>query len=161
MEKHNLFIGIDPAFRQNGFAMCIIDTSDNTVYYKMFKNGFLDFVSWFLHDSPERALICVENSNLQNKTFSYYKGSKKELEHISRSVGKNQAISQCVVDLCKTKYKVVDCSPKDKGAKWNATTYNRILKQQKHKTEKNTSNQDQRDAYKLALIALNKPYLAK
>ena len=59
--KYNLFIGIDPAFRDNGFAMAIIDKTDNTVLFKMFKNGFLDFCSWFLHDSPADALICVEN----------------------------------------------------------------------------------------------------
>jgi hypothetical protein len=158
---NNIFIGVDPAFRNNGFAMAIIDTTDNTVYFKVFKNGFLDFVSWFLYDSPDSAIVCVENSNLQNKTFSYYKGNKKELEHISRSVGKNQAISQCVVDLCSTKYDVIDISPKDKGKKWNAKDFNFALKYHKHTTTKKTSNQDERDAYKLALIALKKPYLIK
>jgi hypothetical protein len=158
--KHNIFIGIDPAFRANGFAMAIIDTTDNTVLFKVFKDGFLGFSSWFLNDSPDKALICVENSNLQNKTFSYYKGNKNEMARISRSVGKNMAISQCVVDLCKTKYKVVDCSPKAKGSKWTAPQYNAVMKQEKHTTTKKTSNQDERDAYKLALIALKKPYLA-
>jgi hypothetical protein len=162
MANDNLYIGVDPAFRDNGFAMCIIDKSDNTIYFKMFKNGFLDFVSWFLHDSPDRAIVCVENSNLQNETFNYYKkASRKQVETISRKVGKNQAISQCTVDILSTKYKVIDCSPKMKGAKWNNTTYQSVLNQYKHKTNKKTSNQDERDAYKLALIALQKPYLAK
>ena len=156
--KYNLFIGIDPAFRDNGFAMAIIDKTDNTVLFKMFKNGFLDFCSWFLHDSPADALICVENSNLQNKTFSYYRGNKNEMARISRSVGKNMAISQCVVDLCKTKYKVVDCSPKMKGGKWSAKQYEAVMIQEKHTTSKKTSNQDERDAYKLVLIALKKPF---
>lgn len=159
--KNKLFIGIDPAFRTNGFAISVIDQSDNTVYFKVFKNGFLDFVSWFLHDSPDVAILCVENSNLQNKTFSYYKGNKAELEHISRSVGKNQAISQCVVDLASTKYKVIDCSPKQKGKKWNAAEYKSAMNREGHITTKKTSNQDERDAYKLALMALHKPYLAK
>ena len=159
--RNKIFIGIDPAFRQNGFAISIIDKSDNTVRFKIFKNGFLDFVSWFLYDSPDTAIICVENSNLQNKTFSYYKGNSKEMARISRSVGKNQAISQCVVDLVSTKYKVIDCSPKDKGKKWNAAQYKNAMLREGHITTKKTSNQDERDAYKLALIALNKPYLAK
>lgn len=158
---NNILIGIDPAFRDNGFAMCIIDKTDREIYFKVFKNGFLDFVSWFLYDSPDSAIVCIENSNLQNKTFSYYKGNKKQMEHISRSVGKNQAISQCVVDLCSTKYKVIDLSPKDKGSKWNAETFKRELKKHNHITKKKTSNQDERDAYKLALIALQKPYLVK
>jgi len=159
--KNKLFIGIDPAFRNNGFAISVIDKSDNTVYFKVFKNGFLDFVSWFLHDSPDLAIICVENSNLQNKTFSYYKGNAQQMAKISRSVGKNQAISQCVVDLVSTKYKVIDCSPKQKGGKWNAAQYKNAMLREGHTTTKRSSNQDERDAYKLALIAMNKPYLAK
>jgi tRNA uridine 5-carbamoylmethylation protein Kti12 len=158
---NSIFIGIDPAFRNNGFAIAIIDKSDNTVRFKVFKSGFLDFVSWFLYDSPDNAIVCIENSNLQNKTFSYYKGNRKELEHISRSVGKNQAISQCVVDLCSTKYPVIDCSPKQKGKKWNSDTFKRTIKKYNHIIKKKTSNQDERDAYKLALIALEQPYLAK
>lgn len=158
--RNKLFIGIDPAFRNNGFAMAIIDTSDKTVYFKVFKSGFLDFVSWFLYDSPDDAIICVENSNLQKSTFNM-SGSKNQVAKVSRNVGKNQAISQCVVDLVSTKYKVIDCSPRDKGGKWNATTFDMIIKQNKHIPNKKRSNQDERDAYKLALIALQKPHLAK
>ena len=158
--KNNLFIGIDPAFRSNGFAMAVIDTTDRTVYFKVFKNGFLDFVSWFLYDSPANALLCVENSNLQNTTF-VMKGSKFVIADRSRKVGKNMAISQCTVDLLSTKYKVIDCSPKMKGGKWNAQVYSTVMKQEKHTTTKKGSNQDERDAYKLALIALKKPWLAK
>ena len=155
-----LYIGVDPAFRKNGFALCIIDTSDKTARFKMFKNGFIDFASWFLFDAPERAIFCVENSNLQNKTF-VMAGSKAVIADRSRKVGKNQAISQNTVDLLRTKYKVVDCSPREKGKKWNAALYKLIMKQEKHITTKDASNQDERDSYQLALIALKMPYLAK
>ena len=158
--NNKIFIGIDPAFRANGFAIAIIDTTDNTVLYKVFKDGFLGFTSWFLNDSPDNAIICVENSNLQKATFNM-RGSKNEVARKSRNVGKNQAISQCTVDLCRLKYKVVDCSPKQKGGKWNKEQYDSAMKREKHTTTKKTSNQDERDAYKLALIALKQPYLAK
>jgi hypothetical protein len=158
--RHKLYIGIDPAFRANGFAICIIDTSDKSARFVTFKDGFLGFVSWFLNDSPSEAIICIENSNLQKSTFDM-RGNKKEVARKSRNVGINQAVSQCTVDLCKTKYKVIDCSPKQKGGKWNKATFNIVLSQKKHTTIKKTSNQDERDAYKLALIALEKPFLAR
>jgi hypothetical protein len=179
---NKLFIGIDPAFRSNGFAMCIIDISDKTVLFKMFKAGFLDFVGWFLHESPETALFCVENSNLSNVTFWTHKDKKtkklltaaqakynrnavkispKELAKVSRNVGKNQAISQNVVDLLNTKYPVVNISPKEKGKKWSDKTAQAYLYTEKLKTTKKTTNQDERDALLLAKIAKQKPYLAQ
>jgi len=38
-----IYIGIDPAFRQNGFAVCIIDER-REVGFKIFKDGFLNFL---------------------------------------------------------------------------------------------------------------------
>lgn len=180
---NKLFIGIDPAFRKNGFAMCIIDMSDKTVLFKMFENGFLDFVGWFLHESPDTALFCVENSNLSNVTFWTHKDSKtgalltaaqarrnpraiklstKEVAKISRNVGKNQAISQNVIDLLNTKYPVVNISPKEKGKKWlKNKTAQAYLFTERLKATKKTTNQDERDALLLAKIAKQKPYLAQ
>ena len=180
---NKLFIGIDPAFRKNGFAMCIIDMSDKTVQFRTFKNGFLDFVGWFLHESPEVALFCVENSNLTAATFWTHKDKKTkklltaaqakrnpnavlltkgELSRISRGVGKNQAISQNVVDLLNTKYPVVNISPKEKGAKWlKQATAKAYLYTERLTPNKNTTNQDDRDALLLAKIAKQKPYLAQ
>ena len=155
-----IYIGIDPAFRKDGFCMAIIDTSDMTIRFKTFKNGFLDFCSWFLYDSPDKAIICVENSNLQNETFDMT-GNKNIVARKSRSVGKNQAISQCTVDLCKTKFKVIDCSPKQKGSKWSALQYKSAMQREKIILPKSTSNQDERDAAKLAIKAIKQPYLAK
>lgn len=179
-----IYIGIDPAFRTNGFAMAIIDDVDDTIRFVMFKDGFLGFCSWFLHDSPdpEQTIIAVENSNLQNKTFYTHRNKKtgalmskwhatkynsaplklEEIAKLSRDVGKNQAISQNVVDLCKSKYKnVMNLSPKDKGAKWTAPQYTQALKQSKIVAIKKRSNQDERDAAKLAIIARNRNRLLR
>ena len=64
-----IYIGIDPAFRDSGFTIAIIDTEDMTMNFKTFKNGFFDFIGWFLHESPENAVVAIENSNLQDTTF--------------------------------------------------------------------------------------------
>ena len=155
-----LFIGIDPAFRQGGFLVAILDKTDNTVNYIKCVNGFIDFYKWFSSESPTDAIICIENSNLQNTTFNGHK-NKNVAARMSRDAGKNQAISQITVDLCKTKYKVIDLSPKSKGKKWTHKEYQNVVKSEKLSIVKKTSNQDERDALKLALIAKQKSYLAK
>ena len=155
-----LFIGIDPAFRQGGFLVAIIDRSDNTVNYISCQNGFIDFYKWFNSESPTDAIVCIENSNLQNTTFNGHK-NKNVAARMSRDAGKNQAISQITVDLCKTKYKVIDLSPKSKGKKWTNKEYKGVLKSEGLSVSKKTSNQDERDALKLALIAFQKRHLAK
>lgn len=182
--NNSILIGIDPAFRTSGFAICVIDLTDRTVWFKMFKNGFLDFQSWFFNDSPDPkgVIVSVENSNLQNVTFwthrhpngsllSKYQAMKvkgarllsdAERDRASRDAGKNMATSQFVVDTCKSKYKVIDMSPKDKGGKWTThKLFTQILKQEKLTYDKSTTNQDKRCAFKMAVIAKNRPYLAK
>lgn len=164
-KKPKIYIGIDPAFRKNGFAMAVIDLTDRTINYKPFPSGFLSFLSWLLHDAPEvneDVIFCVENSNLQNKTFDMT-GTRLVLAKKSRDVGKNQATSQHVVDSCLAKgYKVLNISPKQKGPKWKS---NKQLQQQllinKIKASKKTSSQDERDAAKMAIIALSRWYQAE
>ena len=149
--KHSIIIGIDPAFRIKGFSIAIIDYTDRTVNFKTFKNGFIDFSSWLLHDSPDSAVICIENSNLTNATFYSHRCkktkklltswqakknpnaqplSKNELSKMSRDVGKNQAISQITYDICKVfdKFDTYQISPKEKGAKWNTLHFKGVLK---------------------------------
>jgi hypothetical protein len=178
--KNKLFIGIDPAFREGGFSICIIDMSDKTARFKTFKNGFLDFSSWFLYDSPDVALVCVENSNLTNRTFWTHRNSKTgalmtsnqakynkaarplnayEAAKVSRDVGKNQATSQNVVDLCRTKYNTINCSPLQKGGKWTKQAIAAgVLRSEGLTSDKKRMNQDDRDAFKLALIALKRRF---
>ena len=166
MPHRNIYIGIDPAFRQNGFAMCIID-EDNTVNFIIFKNGFRDFQKWLFQDAPACAFVAVENSNLQDTTFDM-RGTKQTIAKVSRSVGKNQAISQCVVDACNEKegFTVFDISPAEKGKKIvNLQYFDAIMEQEKHKEvhgySGNKNEQDKRDAYMLALIAKKKAKISR
>lgn len=147
------YIGIDPSFRKAGFAVCIID-EDNTVDFKLFK-GFLEFLDW-LWDAPRNGVYCVENSNLQNLTFDM-SGNKAIVAKKSRDVGKNMAISQCVVDvLIKMGFETKEVSPKQKGGKKTDKETQLIFKYLKHVEIRNykglKGEQDKRDAYQLALI---------
>lgn len=148
-------IGVDPAFRKNGFAICIID-EDKDVRSIRFKT-FLDFLSWLWTDgeAPAKAVVVVENSNLQKSTFDM-KGSKAEVARKSRNVGKNQAISQATVDAFRAKYGdhlVFGISPKQKGRKMTKDQFFAMLKYEKHNylLTKRTISQDEIDAYQLAL----------
>ena len=117
-----LKIGIDPAFRKNGYGMCIVDYYDKTISFKIFKNGYIDFMSWLMFERPELAKYCVENSNLQKAIW--LNGTKKGTTTVQKAVcvGKNQAISQITVDnlivFC-GKENVKDISPKVKGKVMN------------------------------------------
>lgn len=147
-------IGVDPAFRKNGFAICIID-EDKDVRSIRFKS-FLQFLSWLWVDgeAPDRAIVVVENSNLQKKTFDMT-GSRAVIARKSRNVGKNQAISQAAFDALKIKYgeTVFEISPKQKGRKWTKEMFLRVLKSEGHNflLTKPGVNQDEIDAYQLAL----------
>ena len=155
-----IYIGIDPAFRQKGFSIAIIDYSDRTVNFKTFKNGFIDFSGWLLHDSPESAVICVENSNLQKKTFDM-SGTKAVIAQKSRSVGKNQAASQYTYDLCLVmkRFQVFQISPAEKGKKWTETIFKGVMNTEKLTTNAEKISQDEIDGLQIALhgkrLALN------
>lgn len=152
-------IGIDPAFRKNGFAICIIDEC-NEVAFHTFKD-FLAFIKWsFSDDAPKDAIVIVENANMQDLTFNM-SGSKGEIAKRSRNVGTNQAISQATVDLCRYVWgigNVIEVSPKEKGAKWTAKEANFFAKAHKHilNLKGIDAEQDKRDAYKLCLMAITK-----
>jgi len=150
-----IYIGIDPAFRKNGFAIAVVDTSDRTVRFKRFKNGFLDFMGWLRYEAPEEAVICIENSNLQKATFNMG-GSRAVLAKRSRNVGKNQAASQNTVDACKSFYpeSTIEVSPADKGRKWTKEEFRAVLSAEKLTPDLSTykGTQDETDALQLALI---------
>lgn len=149
-----IFLGFDPAFRKNGFAICSIEDKD--VYFKRFKN-YTHFLGWLYHDRPDMAFCCVENSNLTDATFNRGGGIASKMKQ-SRNVGKNQAASQIAVDLLRIVYgkeNVVDISPKQKGKKWPKMYAKAVAKQEKHVLPSKL-NQDEIDAYQIALIAKRK-----
>ncbi len=147
-----IFIGVDPAFRKNGFCMCIID-ENKEVRFITFKL-FIHFISWVLNEMPNNAYVAIENSNLQNATFDM-RGNKLEIASKSRSVGKNQAISEIAYQLLKEyAIKVNNISPKRKGAKIKFNSYIQGMMASKGlKCGKKEFSQDERDAFQLAMMA--------
>ena len=153
-----LYIGVDPAFRENGFYVCVLN--DNIADFQQMKT-FIDFVEFIdkIADNNLEAFICIENSNETNHTFISPKvRSAPAREKISRDVGKNQAVSQMSVDYAKYRLKigVYSVSPAEKGTKWDNRTMQFSLKESGYTVQNYKGlkgEQDKRDAYKLALRA--------
>lgn len=157
MKQHGMKIriGIDPAFRKDGFGCCIIDES-REVAFRYF-TGFLDFLLWlWSEESPAREAavsIVIENSNLQDVTFNRGKVTRGQYGAQSRDAGKNMAISQCTVDACIAWYgaqKVRGVSPRQKGAKWSKPYAQAVAKGMG--LEVKFRKQDDVDAFQLALM---------
>ena len=147
--NNKIRIGIDPAFRRNGFGICIIDETNDVRFLRI--KLFQDFIFWLMTDSPPGGVRCVvENSNMQDVTFR--RGGK--ITHAqSRDAGKNMAISQCVCDLCVWKYgksAVLALSPREKGAKWSMAYAQGVARAMGLKLPAKLS-QDNIDAFQLAV----------
>jgi len=153
-----LYIGVDPAFREGGFYVCVL--ADNIADFQKMKT-FIDFVEFIdkIADNNLEAFICIENSNETNHTFISPKiRSAAAREKISRDVGKNQAVSQMSVDYAKYRlsFGVYSVSPAEKGTKWDNRTMQFSLKESGYTVQNYKGlkgEQDKRDAYKLALRA--------
>ena len=156
-----IYIGVDPAFREGGFWAAILDMSDKSLVFRSF-----DLLTWHdclrSQDAPGRCFIMVENSNLQNKSFDTT-GNKMEVARKGRNVGCNQAVSELAYISAIRQYgakNVFQISPKDKGAKIKEhTMFLGLLKAEGILLPKGTSNQDQRDAAKLAILCRRKVLL--
>jgi hypothetical protein len=162
MDTLKQFIGIDPSFREKGFAICIIGGGE--AVFKVFK-GFIEFVQWL--DNYKKAndyfeglyldiKFCIENSNLTNATFDM-RGNKNVIAKVSRDAGKNQAISQITTDYCRLLFPdaVTEVSPIQKGAKIDNDVIFRAIAKDAKITLTNykgqVGEQDKRDAFMLAL----------
>jgi len=147
-------IGIDPAFRSNGFWICEIYPQTNTVAFSCMKE-FIHFIQYIEEQDKENTITVIENSNLQNVTFLSCQMSVVAAK-MSRNVGANQAISQITVDVCihfLGKENVKELSPLQKGTKWDNATMLAASKAHKLVNYKGLKGeQDKRDAYKLALL---------
>lgn len=150
---NNITVGIDPAFRKDGFAIAIVD-EEKTVSFRKFKNGLLDFIGWLINDCPEDAVIGIENSNLQKAIFK--KGS-------GVSVGKNQAASQYAADLCKFYFedRVYEWSPKEKGKKPTPFEVKAYCNSNKWTLLKSKLSQDEMDALKIAHLTYHRHRIFK
>ena len=144
-------IGIDPAIRKNGFALCFYDTINKTVDFKIM--DFIDFVFYVMDRDAYSYKFSVENSNLQNLSFDMT-GNKNVLARKSRNVGMNQAVSQLTCDLLKRRgFEVVEISPKQKGVKLEHETFKALTMNISVSNYKGLKGeQDKRDAFKIALL---------
>jgi hypothetical protein len=153
-----VIIGIDPAFRKNGFWACFLDIRERTAQFRCFRN-VLEFDRFLTsEDAPERAFVVVENSNLQNITFSRHMGGKmNEITRKSRNVGTNQAVSELTYVSAVDRYgkdAVLGVSPERKGAKYNEQYFRAALKGDGVQPVNYSGTQDERDAYKLAHMGI-------
>lgn len=162
------YIGIDPAFRKDGMAMCIISFSPTQQSWQMefFKfKSVLDACKHFMFSgrdaSPDEKIayrnlvFCVENSNLQNCTFDK-SGNEGEKARKSRNVGANQAISQLICDILREfrpGATLLEVSPLQKREKLTSAEFKASAKAHGIIYSGKTTSQDKRDAYKLALHA--------
>jgi hypothetical protein len=156
MKETITYVGLDPAFRTDGFSVCEI-TGDEVRFLIMHR--FVDFIDYVdMRKKTTKICFMVENSNLQESTFDMV-GTKSEVARKSRNVGKNQAVSQIAVELLQEYFvNVFDVSPKEKGAKWTEAQFREVLRSNNHTllSGKKTSNQDERDSYKLAMLLKNR-----
>lgn len=117
-----ILIGLDPAFRENGFAAAIFDPSDKDEPLRFIVfHDTVSFIGWAQNDAPERAFVYVENSNLDAAVYHLTpKMNARQAAAIGVAVGKNQAVSQLAVDLLRRKYGkdyVAEIAPNKKGGK--------------------------------------------
>ena len=154
--KHKI-IGVDPAIRKSGFAIAIL--SNNLFRFETFPNGFIEFIEWwqvFFFQSIDPVTFVVENSNLQNASF-HLNGPPPVIARMARNVGMNQAISQATVDYLRSQgQRVVELSPKEKGKKLTQDEFVALCQEHNVNISKRRTNQDERDAGKLALMGLNR-----
>jgi hypothetical protein len=147
-------IGIDPAARKRGFGVCIYDKEDKTISFRDFGN-YNDFFLWTLgEECPENARCVIESSNMQGRVFDGA-GSKGVVQRKASDVGKNKAVSVLTVDACRRRWgaeNVREVSPKGKGAKWTDRQALAVVAQMKLVLIGEMTEQDQRDALKLALM---------
>ncbi len=159
MKKGAIYIGVDPAFRRDGFRACVVDYADRTVRFLAF-DSVLHWHDWLRSEDaplPEINLVTViiENSYLQNQNFDLT-GSRSEIARKGRNVGTNQAVSQLAYQSAIGRYgkrNVFEVSPRKKGAKWTDVQAKTVAMGEGLLLSR--SNQDERDAFKLAMMGRN------
>lgn len=174
-----IFIGVDPAFRIHGFCVCVIDTTEKSGRFVTIDyDAYRDWIN--SPHAPNISGACIENSALQNNLFythksltgalltsqqgKYIPGAKKlntaELCSAAMAVGKNQAISEMTYLATVLRYgasRVFQVSPLEKGAKiTDPRIFAAYVKSCGITLDRDAASQDERDAFKLAQIAIYK-----
>ena len=150
-------IGVDPALRLSGMAVCII--ADRTMIFRKYKR-FADFIgdviTWVAYENP---IVLVEDSSLQNLTFNN-STNRAILSRLSRNVGMNQAASRIAYEWIKSyNLEAYNISPEAKGKKFNKDIFMKVVASERLKFEPDFKpakiSQDEIDAFFLALMAKN------
>lgn len=148
-------IGVDPAIRENGIGVCLLDCELKLVQFFKFKKfvDLLEFIQSSIYKTNE-TLYVIEDSNMLNVTF-VRSTQPNVVSKISRSVGKNQAVSMILKDWIESKGYTCRClSPKNKGSKWTKEYMMAIIKSENFNIDKSNKkiSQDDIDAFTLAYI---------
>jgi len=148
-------IGIDPSIRENGIGLCVLDLKFKNIEFHKFKKfvQLLEYISANFYDTDE-TLYVIEDSNMLNVTFER-STQPNVVSKISRSVGKNQAVSMILKDWIESKGYTCRClSPKNKGSKWTKEYMMAIIKSENFNIDKSNKkiSQDDIDAFTLAYI---------
>lgn len=147
-------IGVDPAFRKGGFWSAILDTQNKTVEFKPFNNvfEFADFVKELVGSD---VFFSIENSNANNVTFKKSNNPGIAARY-SRDAGKNQAVSELAVQYVMlhhgSNYHIVHAGDKKKGWKEQSRFFHAIVKSDGYTLLTPQRNQDQCDAYFIAMM---------
>jgi hypothetical protein len=149
-------IGVDPALRIKGMAVCII--ADRTMIFKRYKR-FVDFISDVPSWSQFNPIVLVEDSSIQNVTFNN-SINRAILSRMSRNVGMNQAASRIAYEWIKEHdIEAYNISPEAKGKKFNKDVFMKVVASERLKFEPDFKpakiSQDEIDAFFLALMAKN------
>lgn len=153
--RPGVFMGVDPALRENGFWVAVLDRNENTITFHPIKH-LGKFVK--LLNDVRPCAVYVENSNLEKRIYKVKDkhGNLKDGNQIA--VGKNMGVSQSAADIA-DEYSAFPSgiSPTQKGAKiTNEPIFLGILKangiQPVGYKAGTGAAQDQRDAAKLAII---------
>lgn len=157
-------IGIDPAFRKSGIGFCMQEGKE--VIFK--KYSIIELLNDINAGCFKNASVCVENSDMQSFKFklkkmtSFYRNKGYQAERIHNlcaeygaRVGKNQAVSQIICNAIKFKCaSLYEVSPKGKGSKdLDDSSVFSTCEGEGWSMNKKRLNQDNRDAFKLMLLA--------
>ncbi len=156
-------IGVDPAFRENGLGFCIFEPYGKILTFVKIDDVYhFDKVLRDIKNTYNGVYLAIENSNLQSAIFGG-KNKKESLQVFAKrcqDVGKNKAVSQIISNQSRFLLgdeNVKDFSPLKKGDKDDASKFKRRLLKYDIATvsylnKKNTTNEDQRDAFKVASL---------
>ena len=164
-----IYVGVDPAFRKNGFWAAILD-AEKRMTFKAF--DLLTWHDWLRSDdAPAVCFLMVENSNLDNQTYKrHLTGTIGEKLRKSRNVGANQSVSELAYISALRRYGprfAFEISPEAKGQKiTDQRVFEGLMRQEgitfpPGEFDKKESAQDKRDAAKLAVIMRRKVKLER